>query len=537
MPGFRESLAQHLAKAGVAPFLFVGAGLSRRYLELDGWEELLRRMAALTDYDYEYYFATANGDLPTIATLIAEELHPKWWKEANFKASREQFKDQLKHSDSALKAEASIYLSDSIQRLPTNGDLAKELDLLGKAVVDGVVSTNFDPLLEHVFPDFEIFVGQERLLFGDVLGIGEIYKIHGSYEDPDSLVLTSDDYKRFNERNPYLAAKLMTIFVEHPIVFLGYSLSDRNVGAILHSIMDCLDSEESIAKLADRLIFIQWDESATDPELAKTMIKVDDKPIPVLTATVPNFRDVYQALGELHRGFSAKLLRQLKEQVYELVLENDPKGRLHVAELSADDDLSEVEVVFGVGAIEALRSYVGLDRDDLVKDVMNGGNLMASRVVTEALPKILSSGGNTPMYKYLRAAGMLDSDGELLDAEVPKKVASRVKERKKKLGVLPSYKTQAKKAVVEMKTLKGLIDNYEPHLVLQYIPALPEEDIDPESLRRFLLKHHEMYETSGQVSQWVKMVCFYDWLRFGRQNKSKPRKGPRPQLKVKPKSA
>jgi len=123
-------------------------------------------------------------------------------------------------------------------------------------------------------------------------------------------------------------------------------------------------------------------------------------------------------LHDLQRGFPAKLLRQLKEQVYELVLENDPKSRLHVAELGGDDDLSGVDVVFGIGAIEALRSYVGPDRDDLIKDVINDGDLKAARVVTEALPKILSSSGNTPMYKYLRAAGMLDAEGELLDVEV-----------------------------------------------------------------------------------------------------------------------
>lgn len=52
MPDLRDALHQHLAKAGVAPFLFVGAGLSIRYLGLDGWAALLRRMAELTDYDY-----------------------------------------------------------------------------------------------------------------------------------------------------------------------------------------------------------------------------------------------------------------------------------------------------------------------------------------------------------------------------------------------------------------------------------------------------------------------------------------------------
>ncbi len=538
MADLRQSLSEHLAKAGVAPFLFIGAGLSRRYLQLDGWEGLLRRMAALTDGDYEYYVASADGNLPMIASLIAEELHPKWWKEGGFKKSRERFKDKLKHGDSALKAEASLYLEDSVKRLPKTGDLADEVELLANAVVDGVVTTNFDPLLEHVFPDFEVFVGQESLLLGDVLGVGEIYKIHGSYEDPDSLVLTSADYERFAERNAYLAAKLMTIFVEHPIVFLGYSLSDPNVGAILHSIMDCLDSDESIAKLAERLIFIQWDESATDPELAKTVIKVDDKPVPVLTAGVSNFREVYEALGDLHRGFPAKLLRQLKEQVYDLVLEDNPKGRLHVAELSADDDLSGVEVVFGVGAIAALRSYTGLDRDDLIEDVINAGSdLIASRVVQEALPRILTHPGNVPVFKYLREAGLLDSDGALLDADVPKKVANVVKARPKRLGLLKTYKAPAQGALKETKDLKGLIETTEPHQALQYIPALPEAEIDPEELRRFLILHQDMYEHPQKRSQWVKIACLYDWLLYGRQNKPKTRRGRKPQLKAKPEAS
>ena len=417
--------------------------------------------------------------------------------------------------------------------MPTEGELAAEIDLLRGAIVDGVITTNFDPLLEHVFPDFRVFVGQERLLFGGVFGVGEIYKIHGSHEEPDSLVLTTADYERFHERNPYLAAKLMTIFVEHPIVFLGYSLSDPNVGAILHSIMDCLDSEDSIAKLADRLIFIQWETDATDPELAKTVIKVDDKPVPVMTATVSDFRGAYEALGELQRGFPAKLLRQLKEQVYDLVLEDNPKGRMHVAELGSNgDDLSDIDVVFGVGAIAALRSYTGLGRDEIVEDVINEeADLIPGRVVQEALPEILSHPGNVPMFKYLREAGLLDPDGELRDADVDKKVANRVAARSKKLGVLDQYKVQAEKAAKEAKTLRTLIETFEPHLVLQYVPALPEDKIDPEELRRFLIKTEELFQRDPPDSQWLKMVCVYDWLRYGRQNKSKAKRGPRPRLK------
>jgi SIR2-like domain len=539
VPDLRASLAEHLAKAGVAPFLFVGAGLSRRYLQLDDWEALLQRMANLTARDYDYYRATAGGEYPAIATEIAKELHPLWWKDAEFRAARERFKGRLGHPDSALKAETSLYLEGSISQLPSEGGLAEELELLSKAVIDGVVTTNFDPLLEHVFPEFKVFVGQEQLLFGDALGVGEIYKIHGSHEEPDSLVLTAADYERFDQRNAYLAAKLMTIFVEHPIVFLGYRIGDRNVSAILNSIVGCLDSKESIEKLADRLIFIEWDPEVIEPQLASGTMKVGDTPVPMKVAAVPDFRDVYAALGELQRGFSAKLLRQLKEQVYELVLEDNPKGRLHVAELGSDDDLSEVEVVFGVGAISALRTYTGLTRDEVVEDVINEETgLIPNRVVQEALPAILSHPGNVPIYKYLREAGLLDKEGSLLaEADIDKKVAAHIRTRAKRLGLLNTYRRGGQKAAREQQTLGALIDAFDPHLVLQYIPALPEEEIDPEELRRFLIKTEDLYEQEPHRSQWIKMACLYDWLRYGRQNKSKARRGRRPRLKAASKSA
>jgi SIR2-like domain len=537
LPDLREELVAHFSQTAAAPFLFVGAGFSRRYLQLDRWEALLRRMADLTSKDYDYFRASAGGDLPTIASEIAKELHEPWWTESRFAANREAYGESLRGRESALKAETCAYLSDATNQLP-GGGLGKELDLLGAAVVDGVITTNFDSLLERIFPTYKVFVGQEQLLFGDALSVGEIYKIHGSLETPDSLVLTADDYALFDKRNVYLAAKLMTIFVEHPVVFLGYSLGDRNVASILESIVGCLETKESVNKLADRLVFVQWDSTVSEPHLSSGAMKVGDMTIPMKVASVPDFESVFHALGDLQRGFPAKLLRQLKEQVYELVLEDNPKGRLHVVELTKEDDIPNVDVVFGVGAIEALRAYVGFDRHALVEDTLNAGDLMASRVVTETLPQVLISKGNVPIYKYLRGAGMLDSNGELLEtAEVPTKVANRHKIRSAKLAVLPQYKAQAEKVVADGGGLDAMIKEFEPHVAVHCIPAIPSDEIDPETLRRFLIRNQSMYLGTAQHSQWMKVACIYDWVEYGLQKKSKPRKGKRPKLKGRPRSA
>ncbi len=512
----------------------MGAGLSRRYLGLDDWEALLRRLASLTGRSFEYYYASADGDLPKIASLIAEELHPIWWSDDRFASHRGAFDSGvLTHRDSALKAEASLYLADSLSAVPTSGPLAKELALLRQAVIDGIITTNFDPLLTHLFPEFRVFVGQERLLFNDAIGIAEIYQIHGSHTAPDSLVLTQADYDRFHERNPYLAAKLMTIFVEHPIVFLGYSLSDSNILTILRSIVSCLDSSDAIAKLADRLIFVRWDESATEPTLAPSVIRVEDNSIPVLTVNVPAFTDVYTALTKVERSFPAKLLRQLKEQVYELVLSSDAKKRLHVLELADGEDPSNLEVVFGVGAISQLRSYVGLRREDLLNDLIDEGSaLNPVRVVQEALPSIVTHAGNVPIFKYLREAGLLDQAGTLIDSKsVDKKVAKRVIERAKRLGPTASVEKAAKTAIGTAPDLAALVAQETPRNVLQFIPMLSEDSLDPEALRRFLIGCQDLCDVEFDRSQWIKMACLYDWLRYGRQARSKARRGPRPRLK------
>ncbi|WP_259273665.1 SIR2 family protein, partial [Klebsiella pneumoniae] len=112
-------------------------------------------------------------------------------------------------------------------------------------------------------PDYKVYTGQNELLFSNPQSIAEIYKIHGSAHKPKSLVLTDYDYADFNLKNPYLAAKLITIFVEHPVVFLGYSLSDKNISDLLSAISVCIGSE-NLHQLRNNLIFVQREGDAAN---------------------------------------------------------------------------------------------------------------------------------------------------------------------------------------------------------------------------------------------------------------------------------
>jgi hypothetical protein len=309
--------------------LFVGAGVSRRYIDTDGWTDLLRRMAEPTGKPYAYYATKAGGRLPRVATEIAMAFHEVWWSDPRFEESRALYGDGLTTVEGPLKVEVARLAADALGRVPTSGPKAAELALLARAVIDGVITTNYDGLMEHVLPDFKTFVGQEELLFSDTQGVGEIYKIHGSASAPESLVLCEADYARFNERNPYLAAKLLTVFVEHPVIFLGYSLTDEDVGAVLTSVAGALTTE-NLGRLRDRLIFVRWDEQQTEPLLVPTQIAVSGLAIPVLLVTVADFAGLFEILAGLPRKFPARLLRRLKERVYDLVLSKEPDASLAV---------------------------------------------------------------------------------------------------------------------------------------------------------------------------------------------------------------
>ena len=212
-------LTQMLKKNGHGPFLFIGSGISRRYVGLEDWSELLRNFCANIK-EYEYYLSSSNSDLTQTASLMAEDYKEFWWASPEMKKERDKFKKIAQYISSPLKISISEYVKDiSDVKFSEDNPHYEEVLELSKANIDGIITTNWDLLTESLFPDYKVYIGQEQLLVSTPQNICEIYKIHGCCTNPNSLVLTKQDYDKFHENNPYLAAKLVTIFVENPVIF------------------------------------------------------------------------------------------------------------------------------------------------------------------------------------------------------------------------------------------------------------------------------------------------------------------------------
>lgn len=502
-----DYLRQHLhALAG--PYLFVGAGMSRRYAGLGDWKGLLSHFSAMTGQPFEYYRGAAGDDYPKAASMIAAAFYDKWWTDPAFADSVQDWRDSVTSNASPLKYEVAKYTRDAIDGLTIPAELEAEFELLKAAVIDGVITTNFDRLLELAFPDFRPFVGQDELLFSDTQGIAEIYYIHGCEKSPESLVLTAEDYQDYNSRNAYLAAKLATIFIEHPVVFLGYSLADTNIQRLLESLIAGL-RRENVSKLQDRLIFLEWkpDEEA---EIASTVMNVSGVSLPIIRATVPDFIDVFTALGDRERAMPARILRVLKEQVFELVQKNDPNGRLMaVSDIESDKDAANLDVVFGVGAKMTAVGIVGLTRWDIVDDVLESPDraLPPDLMVSKALPRQAST-TYVPIFKYLSGADLWSKGKWTPKATV--NAAARARGDKYSKAFSKLKPAPAKETIAQLEAAKG------SEWILNNAMMLPSFTDDHEGLREFLIRHKASRSHNWWATQYGKAAVAYDWMRYGK---------------------
>jgi hypothetical protein len=112
--------------------------------------------------------------------------------------------------------------------------------------IKAVLTTNYDNLMERAFSKsdkepakaiYERDGDQEQIQTPPSVEKPLVYKLHGSLEDSDSMVITEDNYTDFLisliEGNPKLPDAVSAIFRSDSILFVGYGLKDWNIRVLL----------------------------------------------------------------------------------------------------------------------------------------------------------------------------------------------------------------------------------------------------------------------------------------------------------------
>ncbi|TNJ43380.1 SIR2 family protein [Phaeobacter sp. B1627] len=528
MANLKEETANLLKSKSGSPFLFVGSGFSRRYIALEDWRGLLSRFCEDIG-EFNYYSATANGNLPRAAGLIAKDFHEIWWRDPKFSASREKYQGNTNLVSDALKNEICEYLSEVDLSGVGAEEIQNELSILKDANVNGIITTNWDFLLEEIFPEYRVFIGQEELLFSNPQAIAEIYKIHGCASRPKSLVLTEEDYVDFEGKNPYLAAKLITLFIEHPIFFIGYSVTDPHIQSIFFSIAECL-TPDKLEKFSENLIFVRRAGGKED-SVQKFTFSEGGRNIIATVLETDDFSSIYTAINENKRKIPARVLRYCKEPMYELVKSESPEKKISVIDIDELDNSDEVEFVVGVGVAQAQSEkqeklvgqreralaesgYQGINLSDIYTDFTKDKSIFDPKKLLKLAFPIFRRSSTTfiPVFRYLRDVGI--KNAEELNAS-PYTSARAVCERiAKKSYALSSYKSQYDKHWAS-KTTSEIIAETAPEKVAIFVPHQDPKEVDLEALNKFISDHNPSDFIDPYSSFYRKLCSFYDKMAYG----------------------
>ncbi|WP_201272920.1 SIR2 family NAD-dependent protein deacylase [Sinorhizobium meliloti] len=353
-----EDITNTLQEYGCQPILFVGSGLTKRYMGAPSWEELLGYLAVkCSSIDKKLVF---YKQLLKDPIRIGEEF-ARLYQEWAWGAGHNEFPKEMFEEDIGAQSYIKYMIAAHLRALnPGNAkglsaDHQQEIEALAKIRPHAIITTNYDEMLEMIFPDHQRIIGQQ-ILKGQHFSIGELYKIHGCVSDHDSIVFTEKDYEDFLKRKKFLSAKLLTFFSEHPLVFVGYNAGDPNIRAILSDIDEALPEKGGIIP---NVYILQWDPSLKDdswPARDKVIPTDGDRSVRVKLISASDFNWVFDAFAAnpILNNVNTRVLRSLIARSYELVRHDIPKMKVEAdfkMLTSAVQDSESFAKLFGIANI------------------------------------------------------------------------------------------------------------------------------------------------------------------------------------------
>lgn len=518
---FETKLENILNKSDSLPFLFIGSGFSRRYLGLPNWRELLEYFAkvclpgnplAFMTYQYK----AGDNSLPKIAELIEKDFNDNWYKNIS-NVSKQEIEFVKRTNASPFKCKVSDYIN-SFKTLPNQGLLADELALFGriaKRSLSGVITTNYDCLLEKLLSDYTVYCNQDELLFSPLQDVYEIYKIHGSTTQPSTIVLTQKDYEIQDKKTTYLAAKLLTIFVEHPIIFIGYSVNDSDIRKILYSISQCL-TEKQLIELKNRFLFINWTDNKQNNEIGELQYPFENgKYFPMTQLNVVDYKAVFSVLTKKQSVYDLSLLRRLKHDVYKVILNNEEKAEKYISIWLDSSNNTNIKKVIGVSRNSEQEQSMPKGDDLYLDIVFDNKNYDATMLINKSLETLLKRNSNSlPVYKYILKyqhsklprfmEGFINNTGinKFFDSD------SVINKRSRHIYSQNDFENKFK-------------DN--GYSALHYFDLIDLKDLNKDKLHTFLQNiiekelDNDLNNAGTYKSQIRKMIKVLDWLIYGEE--------------------
>ena len=340
------------------PVLFIGTGMSLRYLKNSyTWDALLKNISFELTGGNEYYYDIKSKyeddrgyDYPKIATELEKGFNDiiKNDRNGKFKEINDIFYENMDNGKNISRFK--LYIAHILKGYELKDEKHEEIAELKKIRknIGSVITTNYDTFIENVF-DFKILIGNEILLSNPY---GSIYKIHGSLEEPNRIIITEEDYQEFNDRYELIRAQLLSLFIHHPIIFLGYNIGDENIKDILKTIFTYVNPNTPEAEeIRKNFLLVEYGEGMDNQEITQHDIDMKGfSTIRINKIKTDNFIEIFKSLSDLVLPVSAMDIRKVQSIVKEIYA----GGEIKVSITEDIDSLQNGEKVLAIGSLKTI---------------------------------------------------------------------------------------------------------------------------------------------------------------------------------------
>jgi len=291
------------------PIIFIGSGITQRYFkDAPTWEGLLIRLWAYVyeEEDFYTYFhelkQDGKGDFQ-----INLELAKKLEKEIDRAFYRGELEISHLEIKTAHKEKISPFrrlIANIFSNLDQREGMEEEIDAFANMIIKArfVITTNYDCFIETCYynkgAEIGVNIGSVGL-FKRTTSYGELYKIHGSIGQINSLCITASDYEKNEAKLALVNAKILSNLTESPILFLGYSLTDENVRALLETYSENFPFK--ISEAASRIGIVEW--TAGEERILNFMAHDSTINMHYTKINTDNYLEIYKQVAMIDQGY------------------------------------------------------------------------------------------------------------------------------------------------------------------------------------------------------------------------------------------
>lgn len=333
------TILDELIKNNEFPIIFIGSGIPKRYLKNSpSWIELLETI----------WKNVSNQDFYSELNKIEDKLDKNYSKlEKNFeinikiasqieKIIKEKFNSGDLEIENINPKSVFFHKINPFKQYLSNMFLSyelkdnKKLEILDfKNMIEKsriLLTTNYDTFIEDTFNtnSLKTYIGQKGL-FQSETGYCELYKVHGCCKQPNSIVITENDYEKYNQNSVLISSKIISLLLDFPIIFIGYSLTDLNIRNIIKKFSTSLDDKEKY-KLRKRIILVNREEGKSD---IFEEIRTDEEINCSFTViTTDNFSEIYKKISKINQGVTPAEISKFQHIIKQLIISKGKKGEL-----------------------------------------------------------------------------------------------------------------------------------------------------------------------------------------------------------------